>query len=280
MDTSTGSPTDWAPEPWLKEERMVERFVAAPVPELHPAEPDIFARHAGVPGHVQAALGKAHIVLIGCGGLNSWVALGLARSGATHLTLIDHDLVEKTNLPRQLYLAGDLGHPKACRLARNVVDHAVAGAEITGVAVPFPEALAEIPMPVDLFVVGVDANLCRLDAVREAKRRRIPAVFSMLSRDGTRCQCFLQGPHPDGPCLWCAASNLDLTGTAPCAAAIITSCFLAASFAVFFAHRALMGWPDWSDPFNWREADLLGIAPDCIGRVTRRANCPVCAEAA
>jgi len=49
---------------------------------------DLFARHEGVPGHVQEALTNARTVIVGAGGLGSWVALALARSGAREL--VDH----------------------------------------------------------------------------------------------------------------------------------------------------------------------------------------------
>ena len=124
----------------------------------------------------------------------------------------------------------------------------------------------------------MDNNACRLFAAQFARRRQIPAVFTMLSRDGMRCQSFLQGPEPADPCLWCALPNLDPESAAPCVAAIISSCFLASSFAVFFAHRALMGWPESVEAFNWREADLLGTTPDRVGQIKRRSDRPVCTQ--
>lgn len=259
--------------------QLIESVTAPPLPRRHDAEADTFARHQGIPGHDQEALGKARIVLVGGGGLNSWTAVALARSGVSSLTIIDHDLADRTNASRQLYFADDMGQPKAFRLTRNLQGHAVAGAQLMGIALRFEQAVKEFPLPADLLVVGVDNNACRLFAAREARARRIPAVFTMLSRDGMRCQCFLQGPNPGEPCLWCALPNLDPGKAAPCAAAVVTSCFLASAFTVFFAHRALMGWPKGMKPFNWREADLLGAAPDQVGRVPKRRNCVVCGKA-
>jgi len=260
--------------------QLIESVTAPSLPRRHEAEADTFARHQGIPGHDQEALGKARILLVGGGGLNSWTAVALARSGARSLTIVDHDLADRTNASRQLYFADDMGHPKGFRLARNLLGHAVAGAELTGIALRFEQAAEEFDLQTDLLVVGVDNNACRLFAVREARARKIPAVFTMLSRDGMRCQCFLQGPDPESPCLWCALPNLDPDKAAPCAAAVISSCFLAAAFAVFFSHRALMGWPKGMEPFNWREADLLGQAPDQLGRVRKRRNCAVCGNGA
>ncbi len=260
----------------LEPEEAAVTFDAPGLPEPHPAEADTFARHKDVPGHSQEALSSVRVTFVGAGGLNSWNALGMVRAGLRSVTIIDPDFAERTNTTRQLYYGDDLGLPKATRLAQNLLPHMTAGGTVTGLALGFEEATLEYPLACDLLIVGVDNNACRLEAVRFAREHRIPAVFSMLSLDGTRTQCFLQGAGEEDACLWCALPNLDPETTIPCAAAVISSCFLASSFTLFFAHRALMGWPEGVERFNWREADLLGMAPDHHGRVPRRSDCPVC----
>ena len=62
---------------------------------------------------MQRRLIDAHVVLIGCGGLGSWVACGLVSAGLGKLTLIDDDTVELSNLNRQLlFTEEDLGGKK------------------------------------------------------------------------------------------------------------------------------------------------------------------------
>ena len=64
----------------------------------------------------QARTQAATVAVVGLGGLGSWIAEHLARAGVGTLRLIDRDLVEESNLPRQgLYGAEDarLGRPKA-----------------------------------------------------------------------------------------------------------------------------------------------------------------------
>ncbi|WP_300530630.1 molybdopterin-synthase adenylyltransferase MoeB [Maricaulis sp.] len=75
-----------------------------------------YARHivlkeVGGPG--QQALSKAHIALVGAGGLGAPAALYLAAAGVGTLTLIDPDTVSLDNLQRQiLFTSNDVGTPK------------------------------------------------------------------------------------------------------------------------------------------------------------------------
>jgi molybdopterin/thiamine biosynthesis adenylyltransferase len=241
----------------------------------HPAEADCFSRHEGVPGHVQNALADARICIVGAGGLGSWTALSLARSGARSLTIVEPDRFERSNASRQLMFDDDVGTFKAFALAHNLVPHLIAGGEIIAIRTYFAAAVERYALAADIIVCLVDNNQCRLEVVRFAKARRIPAAFAMLSTDAMRLNAFLQ--EPDSACLWCALPNLAAVGAAPCAAASIISCFLAASYVAFFVHRALMGWPKDVTPFNWREADLLAEAPDRAGLILKCATCAVCA---
>ena len=62
----------------------------------------------------QEKLLASHILVIGAGGLGSAAAPYLAAAGVGHITLIDHDLVELTNLQRQIMHAeSKIGHSKA-----------------------------------------------------------------------------------------------------------------------------------------------------------------------
>lgn len=264
------------PEEFTNPENPLVTFDTEGLKETHESEQHLFVRHNGIPAHDQELLQKARIHLVGGGGLGSYAGLGLIKSGVKFLTISDHDRVDRTNLSRQFFTKEDLGQLKGVSLARNLADHAAGGATITGIGRQFEETLEKMPLlPADILVVGVDNNACRLAAVQEARRRRIPAVFTMLSINGMRCQVFLQGAFPLDPCLWCALPNLDPERILPCASAIISSCFLASALTIFFVHRALMGWGN-LNPFNWREADLSGETPDRTGIIRKRDNCEVC----
>ena len=75
---------------------------------------DIFARN--VPG-ATALLQQRTVAVAGCGGLGSNAAVALVRGGVGRLILIDHDIVEPSNLNRQHFFLDDLGRLKVEALA-------------------------------------------------------------------------------------------------------------------------------------------------------------------
>ena len=69
-----------------------------------------------------ATLEKAHIAVVGVGGVGSWTAEALARSGVGALTLIDLDHVAESNLNRQLHaLEGTLGQAKVEAMQQRIL---------------------------------------------------------------------------------------------------------------------------------------------------------------
>ena len=68
-----------------------------------------------------ARLRKAHICVIGIGGVGSWVVEALARSGVGELTLIDMDDICVTNINRQLpAMSGTIGKLKTKVMSERV----------------------------------------------------------------------------------------------------------------------------------------------------------------
>jgi Dinucleotide-utilizing enzymes involved in molybdopterin and thiamine biosynthesis family 1 len=64
-----------------------------------------------------ARLGEVTVGIVGAGGLGSNIAVMLVRSGIKRLTIVDHDVVEASNLNRQAYLPTDVGTPKVLALS-------------------------------------------------------------------------------------------------------------------------------------------------------------------
>jgi len=75
-----------------------------------------YSRHillddVGIEG--QQRLVDAHVLVVGAGGLGSPVALYLAASGVGHISIADHDVVDLTNLQRQIaHTTARVGLPK------------------------------------------------------------------------------------------------------------------------------------------------------------------------
>mgnify|MGYP000350887903 CR=1 FL=1 len=66
-------------------------------------------------------LNNTHVFIAGCGGLGSNVAHMLVRSGFRKLTLLDFDVVDKSNLNRQLFFPDQIGMTKTQALAQTLL---------------------------------------------------------------------------------------------------------------------------------------------------------------
>jgi tRNA A37 threonylcarbamoyladenosine dehydratase len=108
-----------------------------------------------------AALRNAHVAVIGLGGVGSWAAEALARSGVGALTLIDLDHVAESNINRQVHaLAGTIGQAKVLAMRERI-------AQIhPGCAVHTVEEFVEPGNWPQLLPADVDAVIDACDQVR------------------------------------------------------------------------------------------------------------------
>src|SRR5882757_8703666 len=86
---------------------------------------DIDRRFAGVTRLLgeaaHARLRAARIAVVGVGGVGSWAAEALARSGVERMTLIDLDHVAQSNANRQIQaLDGEFGKAKVLAMAQRI----------------------------------------------------------------------------------------------------------------------------------------------------------------
>src|SRR5262245_23015192 len=92
------------------------RARTAALPDLSPAEIRRYSRHLIMPEvgtEGQRRLKAAKVLMIGAGGLGSPLGLYLAAAGVGTLGLVDFDVVDESNLHRQvLYGRSDVGRPK------------------------------------------------------------------------------------------------------------------------------------------------------------------------
>lgn len=75
---------------------------------------DFFSRSEALLGsEVMESLRNVRVILFGVGGVGSWCAEALIRTGLTHLTIVDGDTVQPSNVNRQLPATREtLGRPK------------------------------------------------------------------------------------------------------------------------------------------------------------------------
>jgi tRNA A37 threonylcarbamoyladenosine dehydratase len=70
-----------------------------------------------------ARIRAAHVLVVGIGGVGSWAAEALARSGVAALTLIDLDHVAESNINRQVQAVGaTIGQAKVQALGERIAD--------------------------------------------------------------------------------------------------------------------------------------------------------------
>lgn len=68
-------------------------------------------------------LADAHILVVGLGGVGSWAVEMLCRAGVGAFTIIDADVVDKTNINRQMpALDSTVGQPKCDVVARRLME--------------------------------------------------------------------------------------------------------------------------------------------------------------
>lgn len=157
---------------------------------------------AEVGGAGQAKLRAARVLIVGAGGLGSPLALYLAAAGVGTLGLVDDDVVDLSNLQRQIAHTTDrLGQPKvhSAAAAARAINPAVA-IESHHTRLDARNAL-DLVAGYDLVCDGSDNFATRFlvsDACALAKRTLVSAA--VLRFDG---QLSTFKPHWGGPCYRC-----------------------------------------------------------------------------
>lgn len=127
-------------------------------------------------------LRRAHVLVVGVGGVGAYAAEMLCRAGVGRLTLVDADTVQPTNINRQLpALHSTLGQPKVEVLAARFRD---INPEVELTVLPVFLKDENIPQLLDAarydFVVdAIDTLAPKCHLIAEALRRRIKIVSSM-----------------------------------------------------------------------------------------------------
>lgn len=118
---------------------------------------------------------RAHVCIVGLGGVGSWVVEALARSGIGALTLVDMDEVCLSNVNRQIHaLDATIGQSKALVLAERIEQ--IATECIVSVENSyFTEATAErlLAPDFDYIIDTIDGTKHKCRLIAEARQRRL-----------------------------------------------------------------------------------------------------------
>jgi molybdopterin-synthase adenylyltransferase len=161
----------------------------------------ILLNELGVEG--QEALLASHALIIGAGGLGSPVALYLGSAGVGRITVVDHDVVDETNLQRQIaHNLARVGHPKA----ESIVEAIAAinpDVQVTPIVQRAGEALlGELIAQADVVLDCTDNFATRHAINRACVKHRKPLVSGAAIRMDGQLSVF-DARKPGNPCYAC-----------------------------------------------------------------------------
>ncbi len=238
----------------------------------------IFLREIGGPG--QLALKRARLLVVGAGGLGAPVLLYLAASGVRRITVVDPDVVEASNLQRQvIHSAQRIGQPKVLSAAA-----AVAALNPLVDVVPLHAALDERDGPAmiaghDLVLEGTDDYDTKLVVNRICARLGIPLVAGALAQwEG---QLSVWDPARGAPCHECVFPVRPAPGSVPTCAEAGVAAPLPGIIGAMMAAEAVKLLTGAGESLRGRLVihDALHARTREIA-VRRRPGCPACGETA
>ena len=185
--------------------------------DLSPAELQRYARHLAIPEfgiEAQRRLKAARVLCIGAGGLGSPVTMYLAAAGVGGLGLVDADVVEVSNLQRQLLFGqADLGRPKL-EAARDRLLQINPHLDLRLHPERFTAANAlQIAADYDVIIDGTDNFPTRYLSNDVAVWLRKPNVYGSILRFEGQVAVF--APHLGGPCYRCMSPQPPAPGLVP-----------------------------------------------------------------
>ncbi|MEO5865647.1 MAG: molybdopterin-synthase adenylyltransferase MoeB [Sphingomonas sp.] len=165
-----------------------------------------YARHIvlrEIGGAGQQRLRRAHVVMVGAGGIGSPAIQYLAAAGIGRLTLIDDDHVDLSNLQRQtLFGTGDVGKPKVAVAAAAVtrLNPGVA-VDVSAVRIDADNA-ATLIAGADVVLDGCDNFATRLAVADAALAAHVPLVSAAVGQFEGQLAVY-RGWEASRPCYRC-----------------------------------------------------------------------------
>lgn len=247
-------------------------------------DPDQLERYArqlvldGFGADGQAAVRDARVLVVGAGGLGSPAIMYLAGAGVGEFVIVDDDVVERSNLHRQIiHGVDDLGRPKVASAADWIEAHNpdvsvdARHDELTQATVD--DVLAGVDVVVDA-TDRFDARFMLNDATVLAE---IPLVYGAVYRFEGQVGTF--DPRGDGPCYRCLFPEAPPPDTvADCATAGVLGP-VPGTIGAMQAAQALSALIDGepSDSSRLLVVDLAAFDIDTL-EVEANPGCPVCGD--
>jgi molybdopterin/thiamine biosynthesis adenylyltransferase/rhodanese-related sulfurtransferase len=186
------------------------------LPDLSRDEISRYARHLIIPDvgiDGQKRLKAARVLLVGAGGLGSPLALYLAAAGVGHIGIVDFDVVDVTNLQRQiLHGTKDVGRSKLASARERIADiNPFVELTTYETALTSKNALGIIEK-YDLVVDGTDNFPTRYLVNDACVMLGKPNVYGSVFRFEGQASVF---STKDGPCYRCLFPEPPPPGTVP-----------------------------------------------------------------
>jgi molybdopterin-synthase adenylyltransferase len=224
----------------------------------------------------QAKIRAGRILIVGCGALGTNIANLLCRSGVGFLRIVDRDLIEKSNLPRQvLFEESDAiaGLPKS-EAAKAHLDAINSDCEIEAIVRDVnPRSMEPLLDGIDLVLDGTDNFETRYLVNDACVKNELPWVYGGAVGASGASMAFV----PGGPCLACVFPEPPEPGqTATCdtAGVVNTAPALIAALQVTEALKVLVGQN--VRPTLWH-LDLWAGQTASV-TVSKREGCTVCGK--
>ncbi len=218
----------------------------------------------------------AHALIIGAGGLGSPAAMYLAASGVGHLTLVDEDTVDLTNLQRQiLHTTQSVGQRKVDS-GRETLVRLNPTIELTTIAQRADAALLDTLVREATVVLDCTDNFVTRHAINRAcVTHRVPLVSGAALRFDGQVATF-DARSPESPCYACIFPPDDHFEEVACSTMGVLAP-LVGIIGAMQAAEALKVIGEFGLPLVGRllMLDALSMQWDSF-KAPRQAGCPVC----
>ncbi len=149
--------------------------------ELSVEERDLYDRQFRLEGWSQKLVKNSRVLIVGVGGLGCEIAKNLAMLGVGHLDLIDLDIIEHSNLNRQVLFTGaKIGEPKAVVAARKLKE-INPNIIVKGYHTSLERLNPTLYQAADVVIGGLDSMNARLNLNAQCIRFRKPLVDGGVS---------------------------------------------------------------------------------------------------